>query len=666
MTLLIRWRNMLVLVIILNILVVALLALGMFLSFRRGLKHSLVHFCFIVAACLVAMLITSPITNALLDIGVGVDDSGNAITLESYIYSNLTPIFDTSNTLNTFSSSIVSAVIGPVVFLIVVAISCVIFEIVYHIINKYCLNKSPYMQEQKSTKKYGIVIGMIECCFLFVLAFMPMTSLTTTVKELAISQDNATESEFSISNIINNKLPAEITDFVDYYNSSPLGVLTNWGNLSDAVFDTVSPIYAGDVKISLKQDLVPVAKEYDKAVNAINDTTNIDYQSLREAASSILDSKAFMTVVEGGILDILDNKEAFATSLNVDRTMRLVIIDTLTNLENTIAQDNFDLDAYIKQNVNIALYELENNININSISTFINAILTGDSETFYSANMVNNICNAIEGVSKLSVAKDLFPFISFWINQIPAAITDFIDINYLDTYQNTITELPYIINVIKALSNSTDTSTGKNLLETVLSGDTAFMQKLVNNANASDIFQNMASSMTMRNIVINAFERMDNALASALSSINITINNHQLTSTIGFDDTEDIVEAFMQKASSQATDIIAVAKIMIGAGNLDITNGQLVDMLKQNLIKYYDPTQNVSNSVFTTIFQNIIDYFEGNIQQSNSDAPAFDKSEQFIALLNEAYAKVPETDKIYGEYSIYLTVSWADIFEQLL
>ena len=69
--------------VLLNVLVIIGLGLGLFYSYKRGLKGSLVHFAIILTSAIIAIFITSPITHAILGINVGTSSTGEIITLNN-------------------------------------------------------------------------------------------------------------------------------------------------------------------------------------------------------------------------------------------------------------------------------------------------------------------------------------------------------------------------------------------------------------------------------------------------------------------------------------------------------------------------------------------------------------------------------------------------------
>lgn len=646
------------LAILLNILVFIGLGLGIFYSYKRGLKRSLVHFSIVLLSCIIAIFITSPITHAILGIKVS-STNGDIISLDELIYSS---IIQTSAGSNILTTNLTSAILGPFVFLALLIILYAIFEVGYILVSKFWLKKSNYMQEPKSYKKYGLIVGVVECLLITLLAFMPLTTLTTTVQELSIS-DTTSESNSSISSILNNNLPPTLTEFVNFYNSSPVGVLTNWGTLNEPIFSTVSPIYAGDTKLSLKEDLVPLAKDYDTIVNTIDNETEINYETLHDVTKNILNSKVF-SALQNELVKIIDSKEEFVESLNLDRALSNAVTDILTNFEYKFESQKFNFKDYMGENIEILLNELENNIDLQKINEFVEGVLSNNTSLVFEKDTINAMCQALESIAKLPLLEELFPYAEFWLEQIPAYITDYLNTDYLDTYENTIGEIPYLTNVIRALSSVKDENTNQNLLQILISSNTGFMQKFLSSDVANIVIYNMASSKSLNNLIINIFERMDNAVYSSLQAIDGNFNRNELSSTIGFDDTQTVLTEFMQRTSQQADDLASFANAIIDK-NIDFSSGEFLNLVKQNIIEHYNLQTQTSESVLTTIFENIINYFNGTVLKGD-DTSAFTMVEEFNALVDNAFKNVPEEDKIYGELSKYLTIDYVEIFNELI
>ena len=646
------------LAILLNILVFIGLGLGIFYSYKRGLKRSLVHFSIVLLSCIIAIFITSPITHAILGIKVS-STNGDIISLYELIYSS---IIQSSAGSNILTTNLTSAILGPFVFLALLIILYAIFEVSYILVSKFWLKKSNYMQEPKNYKKYGLIVGVVECLLITLLAFMPLTTLTTTVQELSIS-DTTSESNSSISSILNNNLPPTLTEFVNFYNSSPVGVLTNWGTLNEPIFSTVSPIYAGDTKLSLKEDLVPLAKDYDTIVNTIDNETEINYETLHDVTKNILNSKVF-SALQNELVKIIDSKEEFVESLNLDRALSNAVTDILANFEYKFESQEFNFKDYMGENIEILLNELENNIDLQKINEFVEGVLSNNTSLVFEKDTINAMCQALESIAKLPLLEELFPYAEFWLEQIPAYITDYLNTDYLDTYENTIGEIPYLTNVIRALSSVKDENTNQNLLQILISSNTGFMQKFLSSDVANIVIYNMASSKSLNNLIINIFERMDNAVYSSLQAIDGNFNRNELSSTIGFDDTQTVLTEFMQRTSQQAVDLASFANAIIDK-NIDFSSGEFLNLVKQNIIEHYNLQTQTSESVLTTIFENIINYFNGTVLKGD-DTPVFTMVEEFNDLVDNAFKNVPEEDKIYGELSKYLTIDYVEIFNELI
>lgn len=641
--------------ILLNIFVFAALALGIFFSYRRGVKKSLIHLALTLVCLIVTLLISAPISRAILNIQIGVSDLGDIITLKNYITSIL--VNDSSSILSPFFSSVASAVIGPIIFLVLFLILYIIFEIGYALFNKFYLSKQPILQEAKPIKKFGIIVGTVECLMLTLLVFMPMTSLTTTVQNL--STTNITSEDSTTSNVLQENIPEPVLNFIECYNASPLGVLTNWGSLNEPISNTISPVYIGETKVSLTQDIAPLIIDYNKIMDAIS-TDKVDYSSIREVADGIIDSRVF-DALENEFRHITTDKEEFVASLNIDPALRYAVSDTLTNFEVKFAEGDFDFKSYVKENLHIALDELEKGLSVGNIIQFVDYAFANNLDELFKDDMISTLCDTLETVGELPLLKEGFPFIEFFMDMVPSFVTDVINVFYIDSYETAVCTIPYIVNIIEDLNSVKFADTNQTLLQVFVSNDTTFMEKFINSDVASSVLYNMASCQSLRNMVINTFERVDASVGNLLTSFDADFDIGQLLDTISFSDTEDVLSEFMNRVTQQTDDIVAFARNFIN-DEVDLSDGKILDSLKENIIKFYDLQDGKSQSVFDNVFKNIINYFSGIIVKEDG-TPAFSKYREFNEQMVSQFALVPEENQIYGEDSIYLTVNYAEIFK---
>ncbi len=642
------------LAIILNILVFLCLGICIFLSYKRGVKKSLIHFGITICCLIITIFISSPITRAILNTQINV--SGEIITLDSYLCSLF--VNDASSFLSPLFSSVASAVIGPIVFLALFLLFYLVFEVAYILIDKFYLTKKPVLQEAKETKKYGIIVGVVECLMLTLLVFMPLTSLTTTVQELTTTSTETNESG-TVSNVLKENLPSAVTDFVEFYNGSPLGVLTNWGAFNEPIANTISPVYIGETKLSLKQDIVPIVQDYDLIVDTVNDE-KVDYTSLKNIAKDIIDSNVF-DAVEKEIYNITENKEKFVDSLNLDSTLKSKVLEILTNFETRFNEEDFDLKSYVKENVEIALNEFENGIDIQNLKQFFEYADANNLIAIFQDELINSLCDVLESIGKLPILKEFFPLVQFSFDLLPSFVTDVIDVFYLDTYEDVVAVIPYAVNVISDLNSVKFSDTNQTLLQVFISNDTTFLQKFINSKVASDVLYNMASCESLRNFVISTFEKVDEKVFELLTSYGDTFNNRQLSGTISFGDTDERLNEFMGDVVNQTEDIVEIARKFLN-DEVDLSDGKFLDYLKENIKKFYNFENGESESVFNNIFDNIKNYFNGTILNEDG-TPVFAQWQEFKAQLEAQFDLVPEEEKIYGENSIYLTVSYEEIFK---
>ena len=152
-------------------------------------------------------------------------------------------------------------------------------------------------------------------------------------------------------------------------------------------------------------------------------------------------------------------------------------------------------------------------------------------------------------------------------------------------------------------------------------------------------------------MVINTFERVDASVGNLLTSFDADFDIGQLLDTISFSDTEDVLSEFMNRVTQQTDDIVAFARNFIN-DEVDLSDGKILDSLKENIIKFYDLQDGKSQSVFDNVFKNIINYFSGIIVKEDG-TPAFSKYREFNEQMVSQFALVPEENQIYGEDSIY-------------
>ena len=141
-------------------------------------------------------------------------------------------------------------------------------------------------------------------------------------------------------------------------------------------------------------------------------------------------------------------------------------------------------------------------------------------------------------------------------------------------------------------------------------------------------------------MVINTFERVDASVGNLLTSFDADFDIGQLLDTISFSDTEDVLSEFMNRVTQQTDDIVAFARNFIN-DEVDLSDGKILDSLKENIIKFYDLQDGKSQSVFDNVFKNIINYFSGIIVKEDG-TPAFSKYREFNDQIVSQFLLVPE------------------------
>ena len=112
-------------------------------------------------------------------------------------------------------------------------------------------------------------------------------------------------------------------------------------------------------------------------------------------------------------LKIIDSKEEFVESLNLDRALSNAVTDILTNFEYKFESQEFNFKDYIGENIEILLNELENNIDLQKINEFVEGVLSNNTSLVFEKDTINAMCQALESIAKLPLLEELFPYAEF-------------------------------------------------------------------------------------------------------------------------------------------------------------------------------------------------------------------------------------------------------------
>ncbi len=323
---------------------VLFLALGLAIGLIRGAKRSAVHFAFVIVSFVLAFFITTPIAGAILNIKFNLD--GGSYTLSQYIIKMIN--FDLSNygVAQEFITKLPVALVSPILFIVLSLVCYFVFDIIYLIVARLVFGKKKKDFENKKPHRiFGGAIGLVEGFLFMVLLFAPLTSLTSTVQDIAyvkttaqaqaeeVSDDNHLK---TIGSLASENLPPEVMDVLKAYNNSVLGKVTGAGGIDDLLFDGLSQVQVHGKTITIRKELLAGTKIYDNFVQIYNNFQDenfdvIKLSAIKQNLSTFLDGELFRTVV-------VDTAKQFILTHSEEQVKKLpeILQEILAELKNTL------------------------------------------------------------------------------------------------------------------------------------------------------------------------------------------------------------------------------------------------------------------------------------------------------------------------------------------
>ena len=171
---------------IVSIVFIAILVIGFFIGFWRGLKRSTASLIFGLVGALLAFFLTPTITDAILNINVtsnGVQTSINNLLVDMLksASDDVEALVNANPNLESFFAQLPSALANVVVFIVLTAIVELIMYIIYKIIASIFLR---YKVGAKKHRITGGVVGAVKTLIIVVFAFMPLSALIGTLNNI--------------------------------------------------------------------------------------------------------------------------------------------------------------------------------------------------------------------------------------------------------------------------------------------------------------------------------------------------------------------------------------------------------------------------------------------------------------------------------------------------
>ena len=364
-------------------LIVLALLIGFLVGVYRGLKRSATHVLFVVASVIIAFFVTRPITDAILN--VNIDYNGATMAIKDYIVQMISENFvDLSHFDSTseFIRQLPSAVASPIVFIVVMVLMFLLFEIIYLIVARISFgSKKKDFSSNKPRRIPGGFIAMAETFMFLLVLFAPITSLTQTYEEIvsASTAQGASTSETSsmptIGEQLSSMLPVEVNEAILSFNDSAFGVICSAGGFDDALFDGLSDVKIDGEKINVREEILNLASTYDEVavfVNSVNanNFSNLNFTPLKDSLNAIISNNLFKTVITDTLKDFIVNYDALAEELNLSESIPQEVTDIIHDLQLKIT-DEFDFYEYLSSDLLNALDIADNVIKSGTLEAFM-------------------------------------------------------------------------------------------------------------------------------------------------------------------------------------------------------------------------------------------------------------------------------------------------------
>ena len=371
------------------------LIIGLIGGLVRGLKRSSLHLLFLVVSVVVAFFITKPITNAILGIQLTID--GQSQTISQFIISSIQTNFDISQfeTATEFLEKLPSAIVAPILFILLTLVVFLIFDIIYLIVARLAFGKKKAdFAKAKPYRAYGGLIGIVEGFVFVFLLFAPLTSLTKTYQQIVelppaeteitmLADGDAQEGEQttqtsqklpSIAEALSDVLPPEVNEAIFAYNDSVIGKIAGAGGLDNTLFDGLSNFELKGEKIKIRKEILDATQIYDDFVVVYNDLVdnnleNINLTELKASVEKFINNGLFKTVISDTINDVVVKFDSLKEQLNLQELPEMVQ-EIVNDLYTRFSGEGFDTYEYLKHDILSALDVADELLQSDLISQF--------------------------------------------------------------------------------------------------------------------------------------------------------------------------------------------------------------------------------------------------------------------------------------------------------
>ena len=303
--------NPTILTLIINIVLLAFIALG-FLFGLKGLKKSTFNLVLFIIQLVVVFILTPFISKLLLGISI----SGK--TINTHIIDAVTNVIGAENASSAFVQDIIKSIPIMVVnivttILLIIALG-LIFKLIGLIVYKLMFKKdaekvvekceivngAPQMVKTTVKKKKhrlaGGLVGALHGFLLALVLFMPLCGIVNVFNDVAgvseVSAETQTSSELKpFKDLLQENLPKEILDYAKAVDDSILFKIGKIGNISEISLNMVSKSDINGSSVSLGNELRTIAKTYDSFVDfALSSASTLSDYSLNTIVNDLIEN----------------------------------------------------------------------------------------------------------------------------------------------------------------------------------------------------------------------------------------------------------------------------------------------------------------------------------------------------------------------------------------
>ena len=339
---------------ILNFVFVAFLLIG-FLFGLKGLKKSGLRFGFFLVAMVIALFVTPLISKAIMEIKINYE--GQAMTLNNVLLTlinnveQISEITTASPTVATLFQNMPLMLANVVIYVVVSYVLSFISWILYLILKGVIIkNNKKSDKKQKKYRLLGGLVGAVQGLALAFITFLPVTGVVgiiTDIQKPAVIAESTQSQESSLTaQFLDENLPKEAKIIIDSYQDSAIAKISNIFGLGNAIFNNVSTVTVDNLRISLRDEILNIAKVYDNVgflfdldINLENLKT-LDYDKILNAIDYIFNSNILKTALPE-VVDYAFDKILVSETINSNDDYKNLInsIKTELNFNNKINEN---------------------------------------------------------------------------------------------------------------------------------------------------------------------------------------------------------------------------------------------------------------------------------------------------------------------------------------